>query len=742
MSSKASADGSTMATHNADCNDCDFRIGKVPGADWPEGSERNIVKFRAQYPRTISEIRGTTWTAENVDPWLPQKDIWLDPEWSESMVLVSIPQVSHTYAYIEGLYGLINEKQVGVGESTCGSRFFAGPVGDGCKKCTALLDISELSRLAMERASSAREAIQLMGDLAVEHGFYGSEWSDDIDPMIYLEAGEALSVTDPIEAWMFHITADDTATSAVWVAQRVPDGHVTVVANQFVIRNVDPDSDDFMVSPNLWDVAQRAELWSPEDGLLDFAAAFAVRPNDFPHYAYSTRRVWRVFDMVAPSLHLPPYVDTMGDQLPFSVPVDTPISVQDVMRIMRDHYEGTPFDLTQGLAAGPYGDVDRYDPAASKDGSMTQADAQKGYFDRSISLFRTSYSSVTQSRASLPDEVGAMVWIAQYKPSTSTYVPMYVGATDVPQPYRIGSLFTYTKSSTYWSFSAVGNWMAKARRYIYPDVVAAQLTLETPLLENQFDLEAHATSLVEAGDCEGAAALLTSVSDTAAQDALTTYQDMFELFISKYHDGYVMDHPNDDIVKNERLFYPKEWMDAVFFFQSLLEDEVATSIVLNEGVYDDLTKAEVALSKAQIRLGAAFDYAAAKYSSAKAAYFEAAAQAGLLPPAPSSSQTSEDNDDSRDGDSNTDSRAKMTKNNSVGVTDKVGEFDEALRQQVVGSLAAVAPQKDSGEDENVLLKSVNMSPVYVLLVAAATLVIGVVIGRSSIAKQGYTELAR
>jgi dipeptidase len=260
---------------------------------------------------TVTEDRGSTWTSANVDANLKQRDTWLDPKWGDAMVIGHIPQVPHTFASLEGLYGIINEKQVAIGESTCGSRFFAGPNGDSCTMCTSLLDVSELSRLAMERASTAREAIQIMGDLAVQYGFYGSEW-DPSDDTTYLEAAEALTVTDPHEAWIFHVSSDDTATSAVWAAQRVPDGHVSVVANQFTIRTIDPaaSADDMMFSSNLWTVAERAGLWSPDQGtLLDFAGAFSVRPGDTPHYAYSTRRVWRVLDLAAPSLKLSPYTN-------------------------------------------------------------------------------------------------------------------------------------------------------------------------------------------------------------------------------------------------------------------------------------------------------------------------------------------------------------------------------------------------------------------------------------------------
>jgi dipeptidase len=135
---------------------------------------------------------------------------------------------------------------------------------------------------------------------------------------LLVEGGEALTVVDKTEAWMFHILPDDTGTSAVWCAQRVPDSHITIVANAFVIRKVDPSDPDFMFSSNMWDVAERMGWWSQDDGLLDFKMTFGAirsRPN------YSNRRVWRILSLAAPSANLPSEVDALGDGLPFSVPV-------------------------------------------------------------------------------------------------------------------------------------------------------------------------------------------------------------------------------------------------------------------------------------------------------------------------------------------------------------------------------------------------------------------------------------
>jgi dipeptidase len=77
----------------------------------------------------------------------------------------------------------------------------------------------------LERTKTAQDAIKLMGKLAVELGFYAADFSGG--DASKGESGEALTVIDPNEAWVFHVLADDTGTSAVWVAQRVPPGHVS-----------------------------------------------------------------------------------------------------------------------------------------------------------------------------------------------------------------------------------------------------------------------------------------------------------------------------------------------------------------------------------------------------------------------------------------------------------------------------------------------------------------------------------
>eukprot|EP00456_Euglypha_rotunda_P032666 TRINITY_DN25313_c0_g1_i1.p1 TRINITY_DN25313_c0_g1~~TRINITY_DN25313_c0_g1_i1.p1 ORF type:complete len:202 (+),score=19.04 TRINITY_DN25313_c0_g1_i1:222-827(+) len=183
-----------MTTHTNDCYNCDFRIVKIEAKDWPENSQRPIQEFRIAYPRYVGYDRGSVYYPENTEN--------KEHTWNTSQPIGSIPQVKHTYGYIEGTYGLINEHQLAMGESTCSAKIAAGvPVSHGGY---ALMEIGALSRIAMERCKTARCAIHTMGNLAETYGYYGANWvGDQYERM--LEAGEAMTVADTTEAWVFQI---------------------------------------------------------------------------------------------------------------------------------------------------------------------------------------------------------------------------------------------------------------------------------------------------------------------------------------------------------------------------------------------------------------------------------------------------------------------------------------------------------------------------------------------------------
>jgi len=124
----------------------------------------------------------------------------------------------------------MNEHQVAIGESTCAAKLWAAPTIAGGK---ARIEVRELSQIALERTKTAREAIQLMGELAVTLGFYAADWSGG--DASKGEGGETLTVVDKEEGWVFHVGADDTGTSAIWVAQRLEPDHVSIYITLFVV---------------------------------------------------------------------------------------------------------------------------------------------------------------------------------------------------------------------------------------------------------------------------------------------------------------------------------------------------------------------------------------------------------------------------------------------------------------------------------------------------------------------------
>lgn len=264
-----------------------------------------------------------------------------------------IPQVRHTYAYFEETYGAMNEKQVGIVESTCSGVFVASSVAAGGK---ALLSVDELSKIALERATSSREAVSIMGALAEEYGFYGESTS--------FEGGsESLFVTDPDEAWSFHILADPTGSSAIWVAARVPDDSISVTANMFSIREVDlTDTVNYLGLSDMWELAAEYGLYTEGIAVvlnrsIDFLSNIIIGVGDvkdftltfsdgeYSHKYYSGRRMWGVYRKLAASANLEPEYDNLklSKPYPFAAVVDSPVTPADLMAVLREWYAGTDY---------------------------------------------------------------------------------------------------------------------------------------------------------------------------------------------------------------------------------------------------------------------------------------------------------------------------------------------------------------------------------------------------------------
>ena len=562
---KASFDGSTMTTHNNDCQECDLRITHVPAKDWPIGSKRPIHAIRDAYPRYIERkedgIHGDDYLLSYVDTSIYN--------WTYSVSVGYIDQVPHTYAYTLGTYGIQNEKQVSIGESTCSSLFVAKPIHDGGK---ALFHMETLTEIALERCATAKCAIQTMGDLSTTYGFYGDGYDGDLiggqD-----EAGEALTISDPYETWMFHVMADDTGASAIWVAQRVPDDHITAVANAFVITEIDlSDTANFMASSNIHDVAIRNNLWSPNSNIpFNFLRVYGTNRHSTSFAC--TRRVWRVFTLAAPSIvpFFSPYTDGYGSfgfgadgkaPYPFSVKPDKLLTVQDIFRMNRDQFEGTVFDMTKGVDAGPFGDPTRPIPESifnDEFNGVSRAAYDAGIgFQRHISLWRTAYSTVTQSRASLPDIIGAVTWIAPYAPHHSTFVPIYASAPKTPISMKAATEYKFDSKSNWWIHCLTSNYLSRWYVHTIDDIVSFQKELEFKLFSAQKEVESAALLLFSGQNVRPnhnninaldeptmdtlnpptIPALLQKYQDTASNDVLNAWWQFFFQMVGKYRDVY------------------------------------------------------------------------------------------------------------------------------------------------------------------------------------------------------------
>jgi dipeptidase len=353
---------------------------------------------------------------------------------------------------------------------------------------------------------------------------------------------------------------------------------VAVVANQFIIRDVVKGSDDFMYSHNLWEVAERAGLWSPTQGSLDFLKTYGPQRM---HSPYATRRVWRVFSLLDPSLNLPAETDSYASNYPFSVKPtinNGKLDKHDLMRLQRDHYEGSAYDLTKGLQSGPYGDPERWD--ASPSDEMSMLDVLQGSFERAISLFRTSYSFVAVSRGKhLPDTIGPVMWFTQYAPASSSYTPFYVSSRDAPRPYTHGSLFKYDPATSFWNFAAAGNWANRWYLHSLSTIQNLQYQLEAGYSREVLSMDGLA--IIEYQKCEAAGdacdisstneavvGMLTAFTQAKGEQTVSEWRDLLPKLITQFHDGYHAENLEGAEIRMKKLFYPKWWLDAVGYFEN------------------------------------------------------------------------------------------------------------------------------------------------------------------------------
>jgi dipeptidase len=492
----ASADGSTMITYAADSHVLYGELYHTPG--------------RAHLPDEMLEII----------------------DWDTGKRLGEIRQVPRTYTVV----GNMNEHQVAIGETTWGGRTeLADP--------KAMIDYGSLMYVGLQRAKTARELIQVMTDLVAEYGYYSS--------------GESMSIADPNEVWLFEIIGKGPEEKgAVWVARQVPDGYISGHANNPRIRQFPlDDPDNTLYAPDVISFARQKGYFDGPDEQFSFADAYG--PPDFGALRFCDSRVWCMYRRAAPSAALPAdWVrgDPDAEPLPLWIKPDRKLAVRDVMELMRDHFEGTEFDMAADVGAGPYALPYRWRPLTWKVG-------EKEYLnERATSTQQTGFSFVSQSRSHLPDPIGGVLWFGVDDTFSTVYIPMYCGIREVPVSFAVGtgSFDEFSWNSAFWVFNFVSNYAYLRYRDMIADVRVVQRELEGKFIADQPDIDAAAKALYEQSP-ELAVDYLTRYSVAQGEAVVKRWRKLGEFLIYKYLDGNVKDEHGEVTHPG----YPESWHELV-----------------------------------------------------------------------------------------------------------------------------------------------------------------------------------
>lgn len=429
-----------------------------------------------------------------------------------------IAQAERTYGYINTAYPCMNDQQLAVGESTFGGR-------ETLRSDQGLIDCQQLVRLMIERCRTAREAIRLAGELTKKYG--------------YNDAGECLTIADTKEVWHLEIVGPGKGqVGAIWVAQRVPDDHVSVNANASRIRQIDLKQPDyFMASENIFKVAQDSGWWNPRLGPFEFC--YAYDPAGRTSLA-ARRREWRVLDLLAPSLRLHPE----SENYPFSVKPDTLVTMAKLVSIFQDYYEGTDYNFVKNITATDAQGKTVLSPLANPfmpyDMNLIfKINGGWGWRgERTIARWYTMYATITQSRDNLPNEIGGVVWLALDNVATSIYVPLYCGNLDLPPSYKIdGRVHGFRRDCAWWAFNSTSMLAAQRWGDMRKDVAAVWRPLQAELFANQAAIEAQALTLYRQ-DRQKAREFLTEYSQRWGERVVQAAWQLQEKLWTKYDEQF------------------------------------------------------------------------------------------------------------------------------------------------------------------------------------------------------------
>ena len=478
----ASADGSTMITYSADSHEFYGELYYRQAAQHPPGVMRDVY------------------------------------EWDTGTYLGQIPEAPVTHARV----GNMNEHQVSVGETTWGGR-------KELRDPDAILDYGSLMYIALERARTAREAIRVMTGLVAEHGYFSK--------------GESFSIADPHEVWILEmIGKGEGRTGAVWVARQVPDGMIAGHANAARIRQFPLDQPETtLYAPDVITFAREMGYFDGPDEEFSFADAY--NPDNYGDRRFCDARVWCMYERVAAEQEVPSdwvLGEADAEPLPLWVEPDRPLTVADVMGLMRDHFEGTELDMTLDPGAGPHRLPYRWRPLT------WELDGEEYFNERAVSTQQTGFSFVAQARAELPDPIGGVLWFGVDDTYSTAYVPFYAGVTGVPRGWAegTGSFDEASLAAAFWVFNQVSNHAYLRYDAMIADIRKVQQELEGAFIAEQAEVDAAALALYERSP-RLARDYLTEYSGAAGEEVLDRWRELYRHLLWKYLDGNVRDEHGD-----------------------------------------------------------------------------------------------------------------------------------------------------------------------------------------------------
>lgn len=470
---KATTDGSVLVTYAADSHNLYGMLTHTPAADHAPGSIRKVV------------------------------------EWDTGKPLGSIPQIPHTYNVV----GNMNEHQVAIGESTWGGHDeLVDTTGN------AVIDYGSLIQIALERSKTAREAIDVMTDLVDKYG--------------YASSGESFSIADKNEVWVLEMIGKGAEKGAVWIAVRIPDDAISGHANEPRIRQVDmKDKKNVLFSKDVISFARKRGYFNGKDSEFSFADAYST--HDKGTRRGCDGRVWSYFRRFKPETdkYFTWCNGESDEPMPLYIVPDRKVSLKEMQESMRDHFEGTPFEMTSDVGAGPNHVPYRWRPMEYEVDGKTYTN------ERAIATQQTGWSFVSQSRADLPDPVGGVLWFGTDDTNTTVYMPFYCSMTEIPAQLAEGDVNTFSFDSNFWMTNWVANQAYNRYDLMIPDIRKVQGALEEKYQSTRAEREKELVTILESGDDKAFRQSVNREGKDIAKEATDAYRDLGIYLFVKFMDG-------------------------------------------------------------------------------------------------------------------------------------------------------------------------------------------------------------